>query len=123
MRRREQRRVAGVGEGVEDAHEGLLLLVGPAGAVRAGGGDAEQQLIVVLGPINEDGLATQLTAGYVMDRAVGNTEGLGGVFGLLWAIGKSPFKFPEGRPWKPSLRYRLFMWFGALAAKFQKKKE
>merc|ERR1712159_742701 len=50
---------------------------------------------------NEDGLATQLTAGYVMDRA----------------IGKSPFKFPEGRPWKPSLRYRLFMWFGALAAK------
>merc|ERR1712159_561468 len=70
---------------------------------------------------NEDGLATQLTAGYVMDRAVGNTEGLGGVFGLLWAIGKSPFKFPEGRPWKPSLRYRLFMWFGALAAKFQKK--
>ena len=69
---------------------------------------------------NERGEATHLTAGYVMDRAVGNTGGLGGVFGLMWAIGKSPFKFPEGRPWKPSLQYRFFMWIGNLVAKFSK---
>ncbi|QDZ20078.1 hypothetical protein HOP50_03g25970 [Chloropicon primus] len=70
---------------------------------------------------NEQGQATQLTAGYVMDRNVGNTDGLGGVFGLMWAVGKSPFKFfPEGRPWKPSLRYRLFIFISGFFAKLKK---
>lgn len=69
---------------------------------------------------NEKGQATHLTAGYVLDRAVGNTEGLGGVFGILHAIGKSPFKFPEGRPWKPSWQYRFFMFLGNFMQKFSK---
>ena len=76
---------------------------------------------------NAEGQATHLTVGYVMDRQLGNTGGLGGVFGLLHAIGKSPFAFPEGRPWKPSFRYRLFMFMGNLAGKlsgfFAKKDE
>ena len=58
-----------------------------------------------------------------MDRAVGNTGGLGGVFGLMWAIGKSPFQFPEGRPWKPSWQYRLFMFISNFMQKFAKKKD
>merc|ERR1712193_568223 len=69
---------------------------------------------------NEKGQATHLTAGYVLDRAVGNTEGLGGEFGILHAIGKSPFKFPEGRPWKPSWQYRFFMFLGSFMQKFSK---
>ena len=36
---------------------------------------------------NDKGEATQLTVGYVMDRQIGNTGGLGGVFGILYAIG------------------------------------
>jgi len=59
----------------------------------------------------------------VMDRAVGNTGGLGGVFGLMWAIGKSPFQFPEGRPWKPSWQYRFFMFISNFMQKFAKKKD
>ena len=30
---------------------------------------------------------TQLTVGYVMDKQLGNTGGLGGVYGILYAIG------------------------------------
>jgi hypothetical protein len=43
------------------------------------------------------------TMGYVMDRRLGNTGGLGGAFGLLYAIG-CPFPYPEGRPWQSSLQ-------------------
>ena len=56
---------------------------------------------------NEDGLVTKYTIGYVMDRHVGNTGGLGGLYGIMYAIGK-PLPFPEARPWKMSKRYRLF---------------
>jgi hypothetical protein len=41
------------------------------------------------------------TMGYVMDRRLGNTGGLGGAFGLLYAIG-CPFPYPEGHPWQSS---------------------
>lgn len=37
----------------------------------------------------------------VMDRRIGNTGGLGGIYGILYAIGK-PLPFPEARPWKMS---------------------
>eukprot|EP00471_Norrisiella_sphaerica_P004296 CAMPEP_0184479038 /NCGR_PEP_ID=MMETSP0113_2-20130426/899_1 /TAXON_ID=91329 /ORGANISM="Norrisiella sphaerica, Strain BC52" /LENGTH=264 /DNA_ID=CAMNT_0026857021 /DNA_START=95 /DNA_END=886 /DNA_ORIENTATION=+ len=47
---------------------------------------------------NEEGKITLMTVGYVMDRSVGNTGGLGGVFGYLYAIGK-PLPFPEAQPW------------------------
>lgn len=46
------------------------------------------------------------TMGYVMDRRLGNTGGLGGAFGLLYAIG-CPFPYPEGRPWSSSWQQRV----------------
>lgn len=56
----------------------------------------------------EDGKVKQFTIGYVMDRYIGNTGGMGGFFGPLYAIGKS-FPFPEGQPWQPSLAYQAFV--------------
>jgi hypothetical protein len=45
------------------------------------------------------GLVTKYTIGYVVDREVGNTGGLGGLYGLLYAIGRG-LPFPEAQPWK-----------------------
>merc|ERR1711892_1230230 len=56
---------------------------------------------------NKEGKCYKLTGGYSVDRTVGNTGGLGGVFGLIHAIGGS-LPFPEGQPWKPSLRWEVF---------------
>ena len=64
---------------------------------------------------NERGECTQLTAGYVMDKQVGNTGGLGGVFGIFYASGYG-LPFPEAQPWKKSKRYNLFLKF----SEFQK---
>jgi len=36
---------------------------------------------------NERGECTQLTIGYVMDKNIGNTGGLGGVYGIFYALG------------------------------------
>lgn len=76
---------------------------------------------------NEQGQCYQLTVGYPCDRSVchaacvlpgaltssdnrqiGNTGGLGAVFGLMHAI-KKPLPFQEGQQWKPSPLYRLGM--------------
>ena len=57
-----------------------------------------------------------------MDRELGNTGGLGGIFGMLYAIGKS-LPFPEAQPWKKSLKYKAFSFFGNLAQKFQKQQQ
>lgn len=62
---------------------------------------------------NEQGQVVEYTIGYPMDRRLGNTGGLGGVFGLFYAIGK-PLPFPEANPWKISKRYRLFQLIGRL---------
>jgi len=67
-----------------------------------------------------DGLVTKYTIGVVMDRQVGNTGGLGGLYGILYAIGK-PLPFPEAQPWKISKRYRLFQALGNLASRAAKK--
>eukprot|EP00879_Flechtneria_rotunda_P000206 GHRR01000279.1.p1 GENE.GHRR01000279.1~~GHRR01000279.1.p1 ORF type:complete len:362 (+),score=75.18 GHRR01000279.1:203-1288(+) len=56
---------------------------------------------------NEQGEVIDFTMGYVMDRRQGNTDGLGGAFGLLYAIG-CPFPYPEGKPWLSSWQQRLF---------------
>merc|ERR1712106_721879 len=56
---------------------------------------------------NREGECYKLTGGYSVDRTVGNTGGLGAVFGLIHAIGGS-LPFPEGKPWKPSLRWEAF---------------
>ena len=37
---------------------------------------------------DESGLCLKITIGVVMDRQLGNTGGLGGLFGILYAIGK-----------------------------------
>ena len=57
---------------------------------------------------DEDGRVYTLTVGYCMDKRIGNTEGLGGVFALLKGIGK-PLPFPEAqRLYTPSLRFEAF---------------
>jgi len=68
---------------------------------------------------NEKGEVTKITVGVVMDRTVGNTGGLGGVFGLFYAVGAG-LPFPEAQPWKKSKRYRFFTLLGNLASKMKK---
>jgi len=67
---------------------------------------------------NEQGECTQMTVGYVLDKQLGNTGGLGGVFGILYAIG-SGLPFPEAQPWAKSLRYSLFNKLGGFMTKLQ----
>lgn len=62
---------------------------------------------------NEQGQVLKYTIGYVMDRDVGNTGGLGGIYGLLYGAGIS-LPFPEAQPWKPSFGYKLFVKFANL---------
>ena len=57
---------------------------------------------------NEAGLLTYFTGGYVIDRRLGNTGGIGGVFGMMHAIGKT-LPFAEARPFSLSYRYRFFL--------------
>ena len=71
---------------------------------------------------NKEGLVEKYTIGHVMERSMGNTGGLGGVFGPAYAIGK-PLPFPEANPWKPSKRYRLLMLVGRLASWLNERKE
>jgi len=71
---------------------------------------------------DEKGLVTKYTIGYVMDRTVGNTGGLGGLYGILYAIGK-PLPFPEARPWNMGKRYKLFNKVGGFLQKLAAKKE
>ena len=54
---------------------------------------------------------TKFTIGAVIDRSVGNTGGLGGLFGPLYAVGKG-LPFPEAQPWKKSPQYALFQAVG-----------
>lgn len=68
---------------------------------------------------DENGLATKYTIGYVMDREVGNTGGLGGLYGIMYAIGR-PLPFPEARPWKMSKRYRAFQALGNFLSSVKK---
>mmetsp|Transcript_20685 Transcript_20685/g.33528 ORF Transcript_20685/g.33528 Transcript_20685/m.33528 type:complete len:261 (+) Transcript_20685:237-1019(+) len=68
---------------------------------------------------NEAGECTQLTVGYVMDRQIGNTGGMGAVFGILYAIGAGA-PFPEMQPYSKSLRYRFFTFLSETIAKLQK---
>jgi len=54
---------------------------------------------------NEQGQVYTMTVGYTMDKRIGNTNGLGGVFGILKAVGK-PLPVPEGKAlYNPSMRY------------------
>ena len=64
------------------------------------------------------GLITKYTIGYVVDRTVGNTGGLGGLYGILYALGR-PLPFPEANPWQISIQYELFQKVGGLLRKLQ----
>ena len=54
---------------------------------------------------DDDGFCTRLTAGAVMDPTTGNTGGLGGAFGIAYAIG-APFPAWAARPF-PQILTRL----------------
>lgn len=54
---------------------------------------------------NEEGQVKVFNVGYVIDRTVGNTGGLGGAFGFFWATGNA-LPFPECEPFKGSLALR-----------------
>lgn len=68
---------------------------------------------------NEQGKVIKYTGGYVMDKTMGNSGGLGGVFGPLYAIGRG-LPFPEARPWTPSIQYRIFNFAGSIASTMSK---
>ncbi|XRB03451.1 GONST5 protein [Pycnococcus provasolii] len=68
---------------------------------------------------NVDGQCTQLTVGYVLDKQLGNTGGLGGVFGILYAIGYG-LPFPEAQPWEKSWQYALFQQTSGFATAVRK---
>jgi len=57
---------------------------------------------------NEKGEVAKFTIGYVLDKETGNTGGLGGVFGLFYAIGYA-LPFPEAQPYSPSPLYGALM--------------
>jgi len=67
---------------------------------------------------NAEGKVVKYTIGHVMERSVGNTGGLGGVFGPAYAVGKG-LPFREAQPWRPSKRYRLLMLFGRIGQRLQ----
>jgi len=66
---------------------------------------------------DEEGRCYQLTVGYSCDRQIGNTGGLGAVFGLLHAVGYT-LPIAEGRPWKPSAPYRLSLRMAKVSERF-----
>jgi hypothetical protein len=68
---------------------------------------------------NERGEVTKMTIGYVMDKTVGTTGGLGGIFGILYGIGYG-LPIPEAQPWKPSPIYRLLSKTGTLLSSARK---
>lgn len=55
-----------------------------------------------------EGKCYKLTGGYNVDRSVGDTDGLGGMFGIIHALGLMKLPFAEGRPWKRSLMWEVF---------------
>jgi hypothetical protein len=66
---------------------------------------------------NEAGKVTQVTVGYVLDRRVGNTGGLGGAFAYLYGTG-NPLPIPECQPYKKSFRFRLLNLIGKIGKLF-----
>ena len=57
-----------------------------------------------------------------MERSLGNTGGLGGIFGPAYAIGKA-LPFPEAQPYRPSKRYRMIQLIGKVSNTLQKRKK
>ena len=91
------------------------------GRIKATGKKVESPPQALSMTFNERGECTELTVGYVMDKNIGNTGGLGAVFGILYAIGYG-LPFPEGQPYRKSWRYWALMGIGDLARWVQGKK-
>jgi len=70
---------------------------------------------------NEDGKVVEYGF-YTADRRQGNTGGLGGAFGFMYAVGK-PLPIPECHPYKPSFRFRILQLIGKLGNKLRRKKK
>lgn len=70
---------------------------------------------------NEDGLVKEFGF-YTVDRRQGNTGGLGGAFGYFYGVGK-PLPIPECQPYKPSFRFRMLQWIGAVGKKLKGSKK
>jgi len=58
---------------------------------------------------NEAGQVTFFNIGYVIDRTIGNTGGLGGAFGFFYGTGH-PLPIPECHPYKPSWQFATLSW-------------
>lgn len=71
---------------------------------------------------NDEGKVTQVTVGYVMDRRVGNTGGLGGAFAYFYGTG-NPLPIPECQPYKKSFRFRAMGWMARLGKMLPARKE
>eukprot|EP00095_Tigriopus_kingsejongensis_P006665 snap_masked-scaffold363_size195477-processed-gene-0.37 protein:Tk06665 transcript:snap_masked-scaffold363_size195477-processed-gene-0.37-mRNA-1 annotation:"predicted protein" len=56
---------------------------------------------------DDQGKCYKMTGGYSVDRTVGNTGGLGGLFGIFYALGNA-LPFPEAKPWRPSFQWEVF---------------
>ena len=80
---------------------------GDMGPIKATGKKVESPPQAMSMTFNEEGKVTQITVGYVMDKNIGNQGGLGGIFGIFYAIG-FPLPFPEARAWQKSWQMRMF---------------
>lgn len=60
---------------------------------------------------DDSGKVVQFTGGYVCDRTQGNSGGIGGVFGLRYAL-DSPLPFREAKPFKPSIMLQMYNFIG-----------
>jgi hypothetical protein len=70
---------------------------------------------------NADGKVTEFGF-YTVDRAQGNTGGLGGAYGYFYGVGR-PLPFPEGKPYAMSFRRRAVEFVASLATKLLKRKK
>ena len=52
-----------------------------------------------------------MTIGYVLDRRIGNTGGLGGAFGYFCGVDQG-LPIPECKPFKRSWQFSLLGWVG-----------
>lgn len=58
---------------------------------------------------NAEGKITQYTAAYVLDKNIGNTDGMTGILGILRRFGRT-FPIPEAQPYSPSPLMQVLKW-------------
>uniref|UniRef100_A0A0G4HRQ9 Uncharacterized protein n=1 Tax=Chromera velia CCMP2878 TaxID=1169474 RepID=A0A0G4HRQ9_9ALVE len=92
-------------------HTGKFGQKGPFFYIKPTGKKVESPPQVLSFTFNENLQVSLMTGGYVVDKNEGNTGGLGGVFGLMHAIGHT-LPFPEAKPMRLSYRYRILRLFG-----------